>query len=363
MGEADPRFGESEVDNQSVAILRAWGFPDETARIAASVLTYADLSGIDSHGISMFLGYEQLFRDGELNTAATPTVVRENPCTALVDGQAGLGHPVAVAGMELAIDKAAACGIGAVSVRNSHHFGAAGYYSALAADRGYLGIVTTSARTAAVTPTGGARPRLSTNPLSFAAPGRHNEPFVLDMSTSTVAINKIKVYELNGWPLPAGWYIDPDGAPVTDAGAALRAAREGLGGGLSPLGGARESSGHKGYGLSLMVQILSSALSGGNFAALRSPTGADNIGHFLLAIDPAAFRQADNFLDDVDQVIDTMHDTEPAAPGGEVLVAGEPESRARGYRREHGIPLPSALLAELRGVCARTGAPFLLGQA
>lgn len=349
------RFNTSEIHGQCEAILRAWGFPSEPARTAAEVMTHTDASGIDSHGISMFISYERLFHRGELNTAAVPTVVRENACTALLDGQSGLGHPTAVAAMRLAAAKAAESGIGAMSVCNSHHFGAAGYYSALAAQQGFVGLVTTSARTTAVVPTGGAEPRLSTNPLSFAAPARRHEPFLLDMSTSTVAINKIKVYDLNDTPLPPGWFVDPDGAEVTDAGAALRAAWGGLGGGLTPLGG------HKGYGLSLMVQLLSSALSGGGFSATRGDGEPDNIGHFLLALDPVAFRPGGDFLDDVDEVVDAMHATPPAGEGGEVLVAGEPEARARAERHAHGIPLPRALLEALRGICERTGAPYLLG--
>lgn len=355
-----PRFSADEIHHQCVAILRAWGFTDRVAQTTAEVMTHTDLSGIGSHGISMFINYEKLFGKGKLNTAAVPSIVRENAGTALIDAQRGLGHPAAVAGMELAVEKAGAFGVGVVSVFNSHHFGAAGYYTALAARRGYAGIAMTSARTTAVVPTGGGEPRLSTNPLSFAAPGRTHDPFLLDMSTSTVAINKIKTYDLNNRPLPDGWFLDRDGRPVTDAGVALQAAWEGTGGGLTPLGGTRESGGHKGYGLSMMVQILSSALSGGSLSAVRADGDPDNIGHFFLALDPAVFRPDGGFLDDVDQLIDVMHATVPEGPDAEVLVAGEPEARARAYREEHGIPLPRTLLARLAGICARTSAPFLL---
>lgn len=357
----NPRFTAAEVHRQSFEILRTWGFTEGAARAAADVMTHTDLSGIDSHGISMFISYERLFHRGELNTAAVPTVVRENACTALMDGQGGLGHPSAVAGMELAIEKALGYGVGVVSVVNSHHFGATGYYSALAAAQGLVGLATTSARTLAVLPTGGAEPRLPTNPLSFAAPARSHEPFLLDMSTSTVAINKIKVYDLRDQPLPAGWFLDSTGAPVSDAGAALRAAWEGTGGGLTPLGGMRESGGHKGYGLSLMVQILSSALSGGTSPVTGTDGKTGTVGHFFLALDPAAFRPDGSFPDAVDEIIDVMHAT-PPLDGEEVIVAGEPEARARAHRTEHGIPLPRALLARLAGICERTGAPFLLGD-
>jgi LDH2 family malate/lactate/ureidoglycolate dehydrogenase len=356
----DPRFSADEVHRQCAAILRAWGFTEDAARTTADVMTHTDLSGIDSHGISMFINYETAFAQGRLNTAAEPSIVRENAGTAVIDAQRGLGHPAAVAGMDLAVEKAMAFGVGVVSVFNSHHFGAAGYYTALAARRGYAAIAMTSARTTAVVPTGGGEPRLSTNPLSFAAPGRNHEPFLLDMSTSTVAINKIKTYDLSGRRLPEGWFLDRDGRPVTDAGVALQAAWAGTGGGLTPLGGARETGGHKGYGLSMMVQILSCALSGGSLSATRGDGDPDNIGHFFLALDPAVFRPDGGFRDDVDHLVDAMHATVPAGPDAEVLVAGEPEARARADREKHGIPLPGTLLVRLAEICARTGAPFLL---
>jgi LDH2 family malate/lactate/ureidoglycolate dehydrogenase len=352
-------FSEGEVHRQSEAILVAWGCSAGNARVAADVLTYADLSGIDSHGVSLFINYEKLLQATTFDPAADPEVVLENASTALVDANGGLGHPAGVRAMELAVAKAEATGVGVVTVRNSHHFGAAGYYAALAARHGLVGIATTSGRTPSVVPTGGTEARLPTNPIAFAAPARAHDPFLLDMSTSTVAVNKLKVYDLRGEPLPQGWFVDGDGRSVTDAGLAVRAAWGGSGGGLTPLGGTRESGGHKGYGLAVMVQILSCALSGGAFAPARLPGQADNIGHFLLAIDPSAFRPGGGFLDDVDALIDVLHATAPA-PGGEVLVAGEPETRTRAQRARDGIPLPHSLLTRLEAICARTAAPFLL---
>ncbi|TQM11874.1 Ldh family oxidoreductase [Pseudonocardia kunmingensis] len=356
------RVAAVDVHRQISEILRSWGLDEDAAAVTAEAMTHTDLSGIDSHGISMFVSYERLFHSGHLNPRARPTVLRESPVTALVDAQHGFGHPAAAEAMRIAIDKATRAGLGAVSVVNSHHFGAAGFYAAKAAAAGLLGLVTTSARTTAVVPTGGAEPRLSTNPLAFAAPARRHEPFLLDMATSTVAINKIKVYDLADRPLPQGWFVDPAGEPVTDAGTALRAAWEGLGGGLTPLGGpGTTGGGHKGYGLSLMVEILSSALSGGTASATREQGSPDNIGHFCLAIDPGAFRDAGDVLDSVDQIIDAQHATR-TADGAEVLVAGEPESRARAERAAHGIPLPASLRTRLREICARTGAPYVLPE-
>ncbi len=355
------RFTEERVRAQCHAVLRAWGFSIAVADTASRVMADTDLSGVDSHGVSMLASYEQAVRTGGMDTAAEPTVERENGPTALVDARGGLGHPAAVTGMELATAKARHHGVGAVSVVNSAHFGAAGYYSAMAAHVGLVGLVTTSARTVAVVPTDGAHPRLPTNPLSFAAPVRGRDPFVLDMSTSTAAINRIKVRALNDRPLPEGWFLDDDGVPVTDADRALRSARSGEGGGLTPLGGTYETGGHKGYGLSLMVQVLSAVLAGGGLPGTTSAgRGAHDVAHFLLALDPTFFRADGGFPDDMDRLITTMHDTPPAEDGGEVLVAGEPESRERERRREHGIPLPTTLLRGTQEICDRAGASFLL---
>ena len=228
--------------------------------------------------------------------AAAPTLFR-HPVQATGNGfePGRLGHPVGVMAMTLAVDKALAHGMGGVGVFNSHHFGAAGVYARLAADRGVLGMVASSARSVVMVPTRGAAPVLGTNPLAFSAPARRNRPFVLDMATTTVAANKVKVYDLNRKPLPEGWVVDERGRPVTDAALAMDYLFKRPEGGLTPLGGAPEMGSHKGYGLAMMAKILGATLTGGSFSPLRNRDGTrpdepDNIGHFFLAIDPKAFR-------------------------------------------------------------------------
>jgi LDH2 family malate/lactate/ureidoglycolate dehydrogenase len=267
--------------------------------------------------------------------------------------------------MELAVEKALASGVGAVSVFNSHHFGAAGYYALLAAEKGCVGLVTSSTRDFKVIPTRSAVPMLGTNPLAFAAPAGRNPPFVLDMSTSTAAANKVKVYDFLGRPVPPGWVVDERGEPVTDPGLAMEYAWRSAGGGLTPLGGSPDGASHKGYGLSVMVQLLSSALSGGSFSPVRKRTqrdgDPDNIGHFLLALDPAAFRPEGEFEADVDAVGDELRAARPLDPARPVLVAGDPEEQARAERARAGVPVAPALAEAIRGVCERCSAPFLLG--
>ena len=352
-----------QVRKQILGVLDAWGMDPELARTTADVMVDTDLAGIDSHGLSMLMYYEGIRDRGELRLDVRPVVVREHGATALIDARGGLGHPAGVMGMELAADKAAASGVGVVTVFNSHHFGATGYYASLAAERGLVGLVTTSGRTVAVLPTRGAVPRLSTNPIAFAAPAGRNRPFVLDMSTSTVAANKVKVYDFHGKPLPEGWVLDEKGTPVRDAAVAMQHIFDRPDGGLTALGGTPEMSSHKGYGLSVMVQILSATLSGGAFAPIREerPGDPDNIGHFFLAIDPKAFRPPGEFEADLDAAIDVLHATPPVDPALPVLVPGDPEAASREQRSRDGIPVPQTLKDKIRAVCERAGAEYLLG--
>jgi LDH2 family malate/lactate/ureidoglycolate dehydrogenase len=251
-----------------------------------------------------------------------------------------------------------------VSVFNSTHFGAAGYYAAMASDRGLLGLVTCTTRGNPVLPTRSAAPVLGTNPIAFAAPTRRNRPFLLDMSTSTVAQNKVKVYEFNGQPLPAGWCLDERGEPIIDSAVAMEKVTVSRTGGITALGGTAEMSSHKGYGLSVMVQILSATLAGGSFTPIRKRTQGrgdpDDIGHFLMALDPTAFRDEGEFEDDLDDVIDVLHAARPTDASEPVLVAGEPEARSREERARTGIPVPAPLADRIRAICERAGAPFLL---
>lgn len=355
------------VRAQIAAILTAWGMDADLVRTASEVMVETDLSGVDSHGVSMLMDYEESRTRGKLNLKARPHVVRQNAATALVDADAGLGHPAAVMGMQLAIDKAKALGVGVVTVRNSHHFGAAGYYAAMASRQGMIGMVTSATRTINTVPTRGKEALLGTNPIAFAAPARRNRPFLLDMATSSTAANKVKVYELNGKPLPAGWVLDATGTPVTDATAAMDILYQrgpNAGGGLTPVGGTAAMASHKGYGLAMMVHILGGALSGASFSPIRvktqKPQDPDNLGHFFMAIDPKVFRPDGAFEDDLDDVIDVLHQTPPIDPANPVLVAGDPEAVTRAQRLREGIPIAPALADKLRAICERCGVPFLL---
>lgn len=355
------QYSAGTVRQQILAVLSAWGMAPERAHITAEVMVDTDLAGIDSHGISMLPMYQRLIDAGKLDTRAEAVIKREGPSTAVVDGGHNLGHSAMVTAMRLAVSKARETGVGVVTVRRSHHFGAAGYYARIAAESGQIGLVTSTTPTKTVVPTRGSRPVLGTNPLAFAAPSANEaEPFLLDMSTSTVAMNKVKVYDYLEKPLPAGWVLDGAGQPVTDSHAGYSQLRDQKEGGLSPLGGTEQLSSHKGYGLALMVQILAGALAGATFAPLREPSDPNDIGHFCLVIDPAFFGDAEQFAASVSQIVDLLRAEPPAAPDRPVLVPGDIERTVRTERLAAGIPLSGGLVSHIRDICDQNEAPFHL---
>ena len=238
-------------------ILEAWGMEQATAAETAEIMAWADLHGIDTHGISMVPPYDERRRAGTVDMTAQPKVTRDTPVSALVDGGGGLGHPAARLAMNVAIAKAKKTGVGIVPVHNSNHFGACGFYALMAVEAGLIGMVTTSAAGIQVAPTHGAQARLGTDPIAFAAPGKPGEPFLLDMATTTVAAGKIRNKANEKLQTPPGWLVTAEGKPSTDPHEVSK------GGFMTPLGGTPDGSSHKGYGLAAMVNILSSALSGG----------------------------------------------------------------------------------------------------
>jgi LDH2 family malate/lactate/ureidoglycolate dehydrogenase len=358
------RVGAELIRTQLVSVLRAWGMSEGHADTTAAMMLETDLRGVDSHGISMLPTYDRDVRAGRLNMKPRFKTLREGPSMALIDADASLGHPVAVHAMHLAVDKCHESAVAVVSVVNSHHFGAAGCYSRLAAERGVIGMATSATRGVSMVPTFAAEPVMGTNPLAFAAPAQRNPPFQLDMATTTVAAGKVKVYKLNHEPLPPGWVVDDKGQPVTDPEEAFKYVFERPEGGITPLGGPKDAGGHKGYGLAVMVHILGGVLAGASFSPLRNrtqkPSDPHNLGHFFMAIDPRAFREPGEFEHDLDQVIDTLHAARPADPAQPVLVAGDPEMATRAERLRNGVPVPDDLMEQLRAVATSAGVPFVL---
>jgi LDH2 family malate/lactate/ureidoglycolate dehydrogenase len=343
------------LGRQLAAIFRGWGMSEEHIAVTVEVMLGADLSAIDSHGVAMMPLYGQLRAAAKLDLQPEIRVVRETATAAVIDGGGGLGHVPATRAMQLAIAKARQVGMAIATVRNSNHFGAAGIYALMAAEAGLIGLAMTNVHNASVVPTFAADPMFGTNPIAFAAPTRRNKPYLFDMATSTAAIGKLKIANMAGKPVPEGWALNPEGEPLTDAAEALKYRR------LTPLGGSRELGGHKGYGLAMMVEILSATLGGAAFAPLRAPDATRlNVGHFLMAIDPTQFREDDAFETDLDDMIDALRATRPVDPEQKVIVAGDPEHEAKERRRRDGIPVPEILVRELEAMATECRAEILL---
>lgn len=361
---SEKHFPLKRLHCQAASVLQAWGMSSELAEGTARLMCQADLMGVDSHGISMLPTYETKLQAGTLQIGAVPSVVRRFGATAVVDGGAGLGHPAGELGMRTAIELAAEHGVGVAVVGNSHHFGAAGVYARLALEQGMVGMVCSSATHPIMVPTGARRPALGTNPLAFAAPAANGDAFVLDMATTTVAANKVKVYDYYGKKLPAGWVVNADGEAVTDSKAAMDWIFQQTLGGLTPLGGEPEMGSHKGYGLAMMIQILGGTLAAASFPATlhanRQPGDPDNVGHFMLALNPAVFRADQAFEQDLSDALSHLRGLEPVTPDTPVKVAGDPENAVTRQRTEDGIPLSDTLLGQLRALCERGQIKFLL---
>lgn len=352
------RVTAEQLERQARAILDAWGLPGAQAEATARLLVEAELAGIESHGVGLLTLYAEQLAAGRAVADAEIRTAIDRGAMAVLDGGGGFGHRVSLDAAELAADKAAQFGVGAVAVRNSNHFGAAGLYVRRIAARGQVGLCTTAVWRPAIVPTGGSRPMLGTNPIAFAAPGRRNPPFLLDMATSTAAIGKTRVKLFAGQPVPEGWAIDETGAWERDPEKVLATPR------LSPLGGDEEHGGHKGYGLAAMVELLSTTLAGSAFAPLRpAATKPCNVGHFFLAIDPLFFREDNGFEDDLDDFVEALRGSPALDEGRPVQVAGDPEYRREEERRRDGIPLPPTLVGRLREIASAAGAAFLLDGA
>jgi LDH2 family malate/lactate/ureidoglycolate dehydrogenase len=343
---------------QLKAILVGWGMPEDNAEITAEVLSWSDLHGVDSHGISMIPSYDQLRRNGRVRVDARPEIVSQTPVSAVVDGGGGLGHVPGHFAMSTVIAKAKTVGMAAAVVRHSAHYGAAGFYTLMAANAGLIGISTTSASGIQVAPTFGKQARLGTDPWSFAAPSADGVPFLLDMATTTVAAGRIRNKANEGLPTPDGWVLDRNGGPSNDPLVA-----KDKGGFLTSLGGSPENSSYKGYSLAVMVNILSSCLSGSTLITdpehTKKPIGQD-IGHFFLAIDPSIFRGAGDFEADVASFLGTLRATTPVDPARPVMVAGDPQWRIAETRMKDGIPVGAGLMAQVRQIAQAAAAPWLL---
>jgi L-2-hydroxycarboxylate dehydrogenase (NAD+) len=335
--------------------------PPEDAKVTADNLVLADLRGVSSHGVARLRRYVKGLQDGVMLAKPKVEMVQETTTTALIDGGAGLGQPVSARAMHLAIQKAHEAGAGFVAVRNSNHYGIAGYYALMALREEMIGISMTNAAVLVV-PTFGRDAMLGTNPISVAAPAGEERAFVLDMATSTVPRGKLEVYDRQQKPLPLGWATDERGAVTEDASKVLKNLLARAGGGLLPLGGAGEvMGGHKGYGLALLVDVLCGVLPGAGYANTIYPKTTEgkplpaNVGHFFGALRVDGFRPLDEFKATMDDIIRRLKRS-PKAEGEErIYIHGEKEFEMEDERRVRGVVLHPKVVTDLQAIADELG--------
>lgn len=331
------------------------GCSEEDAETATDVLLSADLRGVDSHGLARLSGYVRLYEVGRVNTRPDMKVVHETPSTAVVDADSALGLVSAPFSMKKAIEKAEKCGTGWVSVRNSNHFGIAGYHAMMALEKNMIGISLTNA-SPLVAPTFSRERLLGTNPICVAIPAGEEPAFVADMATTTAANGKLEILQRKGKDAPYGWIQDAEGNVVTESDAVKK------GGALLPLGGDREHGSHKGYALGAVVDIFSAILSGANYGPWVPPFPAyvpmpenmpgKGIGHFFGAMRIDAFRPAEEFLEHMDNWIRRFREAKTVAGQEKVIIPGDPEREMTAARLNGGIPLDPKVVEDLKNLAA-----------
>ena len=330
---------------------RAFGFSDEESKDIEDVLLMADLYGIESHGMQRMVRYHKGIEKGTIHPQAKPEVVFETPVSAVIDGHNGMGQLISIFAMKKAIEKAKTTGIGMVTVRESNHFGIAGYYAKMASDEGLLGMACTNSE-AIMVPTFGKKAMLGSNPIAVAMPAEPY-PFLFDCSTTVVTRGKLEMYNKMGKELPHGWALGSDGQESTSAPDVLANIVGKKGGGIMPLGGDREvSGGHKGYGYGMLCELFSSIISMG-VTSDKCCTFPDKTGicHGFIAVNPAVFGDPEAIKKHFSDYLEALRES-PKADGAEkIYTHGEKEVLAQKDRMEHGIQVNDNTMAELANLC------------
>ena len=348
----DVRVDAERMHAFGVRAMTAIGVPEEHARMSADVLLRSDLRGIESHGFARFNDmYMTRLRASAINKTPNVRVLQDSPVAATLDGDGGLGFVPGTAGMKLAIEKARASGLGMVAVRNSSHYGPGSPYALMALEHpGLIGISMTTAGNI-VAPPGGAKRLYGSNVIAFVAPCRAPEAaFCLDMATSTVAAGKFEIARRRGKAVPDKWGIDANGNYIQDDPNLYFE-----GGAILPLGADVEHGAWKGFGLSVMVDILCGVLSGGRASAeLKSPSA----NHFFGALNIEAFTELESFYDEMASMKATLR-AAPRLPGaGPLTFAGEPEALKEADYRANGVPYHPSILEGLRRLAGEIGVEY-----
>ena len=344
-------------------VFTALGMNDEDAYVVADVLVVADLTGVSSHGVQRVRRYVDGIKSGSVNIRPKVRVVREYGATAVIDADSSLGHPPTLRAVKLAVEKAKSHGIGVVGVRNSHHFGIAGYYALKAVESGMIGLVITNS-TPLVSYVNTVGKYLGTNPIAVAIPTLNPPPILFDAATSVVPVGRVEIYAKTGKSIPEGWVIDSEGNMLSgDAIPILKAIREGRAS-LLPLGGVGELlGGHKGSGLSMLVDIFSGVLTGSGWGRHVRYTVGDkpgNVGHMVMAVNIEAFGDKNEFLRRLELMVNEVKDLRKHPDADRVWIPGEKAWLTMETRKRIGIPIHLNVVEDLRKVGDEVGVRFIV---
>ncbi len=348
------RIPAPELEELLTAIYVGHGVPDEEARVVAGLQVEANLVGHDSHGLNNTERYLRDLARGHIRPGAPIDVVAETDTTLQIDGHWGFGFTVTSAIVDRIAEKALRSGTCAVTVRRQGHVGRLGAYTSRLAERNLIAIATADSGNApkCAAPFGGSERRLGSNPISIAVPTRSHGVVCLDMATTSAAVGKLMLAQLRGEEVPDGWLVTADGKPSNTPSDYFD------GGALLPFGG---TEGHKGYGLSFMIEVLSGLLTGIGFGV--DPSGRHNDGCFIAAFAIERFRPLAEFLDEMDDFIDFIKSSDRAEGFDEILYPGEIEARTREERLRDGIPLDEQILDFLRAQATELRIASPLGAA
>ncbi len=343
------------VRDFAIRYFSAMGVPEIDAMIAADVLVSADLRGINSHGVIRLQSYYgNRLKDELINKNSPIKTLTETPATLALDGGNGLGPVVAYRAMSRCIEMADETGLAVTTVKNSNHFGIAGYYAMMALPEDMIGISLTNSQPL-MAPTFGVSRILGTNPIAVAVPAGEEKPFVLDMATSIVPLGRVSVYEKTGQPMPEGWAINQEGEITQNPSEIIQ------GGALLPLGGSALMRGYKGYGLSMLVDLLSGVLAGAAFGEnVGRPSRERNadVGHFFAALKIVNFRSVESFKADMDDYIRSIKES-PKLPGQErIFIHGEKEAELVERNMKEGLPLLDEIVSALEKAGQHAKVPF-----
>ena len=344
----------NSLKNFSLAVFEKMGFTAEESAIITDVLLTSDLYGIESHGVQRMVRYYNTMKNGRLHMDAKWEVVHETPISAVLDNHGGMGQLVAHHAMNMAIEKAKKLGAGFVTVRNSNHYGIAGYYAKMACKEGLIGMSVTNSE-AIMVPTFGSLAMLGSNPIAVAMPAEPYD-FLFDASTTVVTRGKVEVYNKKGAPLPDGWTINAEGKPCSNAAEVLENINEKKGGGILPLGGGLELTGsHKGYGYGMLAEIFSSILSLG---LTSNHTNIGSVGgtcHGFVAINPNIFGDPEEIKNNFSAFLKELRESPKAYGQERIYTHGEKEVEAYAKRLKEGIPVNSKTLEEMRTISNEFG--------